>query len=192
MTDKHYKTPQSFDELKEFEHIWQSLGERAFTITMLLDKLMPTCIRPFLKNWGTKEATDSVERMIWVEYWFDTSDGKDWAEFEFPEKYLWASSTDYILDDWRERQEAKKTAAEKAREAAEKKARKAERARRYREYCKLRDEFSVGDEKECCDTCDFSVPYDEYGKGFALCVDKGEIRTRENVCLDWVPKEDEQ
>lgn len=76
--------------------------------------------------------------------------------------------------------------------AAEKKARKNERARWYREYCKLRDEFSVGDGKECCNTCDFSVPYDEYGKGFVLCVDKSELRTKENVCLDWDPKENKQ
>lgn len=64
--------------------------------------------------------------------------------------------------------------------------------RKSREYSRTREAFSIGDDKECCGTCDFSVPYDEYGKDFVLCVDKGEIRTKENVCLDWVPEENEQ
>ena len=190
MSDKLYRTPKNFNELKELENTWQGLGERALTITMLLDKSMLFCTLPMLKGWGAKEATASTERMIWVEYWFTNSDGKNWAEFEFPEKYLWAVSTDDILADWHARQEAKKTALEKAKEAAEKKAKKAERAKRYREYRKLREEFSIGGTTECCGTCDFGIPYDEMGEGLVLCGNKGETRTKENVCLDWVPREE--
>lgn len=57
------------------------------------------------------------------------------------------------------------------------------------EYDRIREEFSIGDEQQCCGTCAFGVPDDGYSdvSDYILC--RGETRTRENVCLDWAPKE---
>ena len=57
------------------------------------------------------------------------------------------------------------------------------------DYDRIREEFSIGDDQQCCGTCAFGVPDDGYSdvSDYILC--KGETRTKENVCLDWAPKE---